>query len=234
MPEPTQPEPQPAAPTPAETPAAAVPAPPTPTPEPDPTPNTPLHEDPAIAAALAGLTEEQRETLLTTGGKNALAARLEEAKAAKAAKADLVQSIGKALGLVVEDKPLDPAELTAQVTAEKAAAQQARVELAIFRAAPTAGGDPAALLDSSSFLRSLEGIDPADQAAVQAAIATAVTNNPRLGVATSPRPPAPIQGQGSGASAPAGLEDQIAAAEKAGDIRTSIALKQQRAASLKK
>lgn len=231
--------------TPPATPAATPPAPAAPAATVDPPkvdpPAAPLHEDPAIAKALEGLTEAQRETLLTTGGKNALAARAEEVRNAKAAattaaetaRAELAQSIGKALGLV-QDEPLDPAKLTAELTAEKTAAQQARVELAVHRAAGAVNGDPSALLDSTSFLKSLDGIDPTDTAAVQAAIAAAVTANPRLGAETGPRTPAPNPAQGAGASGAPGLEAQIAEATKAGDIQTAIALKQALAASLKK
>lgn len=174
-------------------------------------PPAPLHEDPAIAKALEGLTDDQRATLLTTGGKNALAARAEEVRTAKAAaataaesaKAELAQSIGKALGFV-KDEPLDPEKLTQELTTERTAAQQARVELAVFKAAGAANGDPAALLDSTSFLKSLEGVDPTDTAAVQAAITTAVTANPRLGVApATPGNPAPNPAQGASGSGPA-------------------------------
>ncbi len=228
---PTQPVPTPPA-TPADPPAADPPKA---------DPPAPLHEDPAIAKALEGLSEEQRATLLTTGGKNALAARAEEVRAAKAAaltaadaaKAELAQSIGKALGLV-QDEPLDPAKLTEELTAEKTAAQQARVELAVFKAATAANGDPAALLDSSSFLASLKDVDPADTAAVQAAIEAAVTANPRLGVATDPRLPAPNPAQGTAASGAPGLEAQIVEATKAGDVHLAIALKQRLAASKSK
>lgn len=124
-----------------------------------------------------------------------------KAQAAEEARNELAQSIGKALGLV-QDEPLDPAKLTQELTAERTAAQTARVELAVFRAATAANGDPAALLDSTSFLKSLDGIDPTDTAAVQAAIASAVAANPRLGAATEPRTPAPNPAQGSSASGP--------------------------------
>lgn len=189
-------------------------------PEPPKTDPVPLHDDPMIAKALEGLTDAQRETLLTTGGKNALAARAEEVRNAKAAavtaadaaKAEMAQSIGKALGLV-QDEPLDPAKLTQELTAEKTAAQQARVELAVFKAASAANGDPAALLDSTSFLASLKDVDPADTTAVQAAITAAVTANPRLGVApadpAAPRPPAPNPAQGAGGNGPATEAPQL-------------------------
>lgn len=204
-------------------------------------PPAPLHEDPAIAKALEGLSEEQRATLLTTGGKNALAARAEEVKAAKAAaitaaeaaRNELAQSIGKILNPDATE-PLDAAKLTEQLTAEKTATQHARVELAVFKAAPAANGDPAALLDSQSFLASLKDVDPTDTAAVQAAITAAVTANPRLGVApadpTAPRIPAPNPAQGSSAAGAPGIEARIAEATKAGNHALAISLKRQLAA----
>ena len=154
-----------------------------------------------------------------------------KAQAAEDARKELAQTIGKALGLV-EDEPIDPAKLTESLTTAQTEAKQARVELAVFRAAPAANGDPAALLDSTSFLKSLESVDPSDTAAVQAAITAAVTANPRLGAATEPKVPAPNPAQGAGASGALGLDAQIDAAQKAGDIQLAIALKQQRAAAL--
>lgn len=120
-----------------------------------------------------------------------------KAQAAEDAKKELAQTIGKALGLV-EDEPIDPVKLTESLTASQAEAKQARVELAVFRAAAQAGGDPAALLDSSSFLKSLNDIDPNDGAAITAAITKAVESNPRLGAAPAgPQAPAPNPAQGA-------------------------------------
>jgi len=129
--------------------------------------------------------------------------------AATEARNELAQSIGKAIGLV-QDEPIDPAKLTESLTSSQAETKQARVELAVFRNAITAGGDPAALLDSTSFLKSLDGIDPSDGAAVQAAITAAVGTNQRLGAATSETPPtrvpAPNPAQGTGGDgAPTGV-----------------------------
>ena len=155
--------------------------------------------------------------------------QLESAQSPEDVKKEMAQTIAKALGLA-EDEPIDPAKLTENLTTAQADAKQARVELAVFRNATTAGGDPAALLDSTSFLKSLEGIDPSDEAAVQAAITTAVGTNQRLGAATEPRTPAPNPAQGTGSNGAPGLDDQIAKATQAGDIQLAIALKQQRAA----
>lgn len=121
-------------------------------------------------------------------------------QAADAAKQELTQSLAKALGLV--EDTTDPAELTKQLTTSQADAKQARVELAVFRSAAAAGGDPAALLDSTSFLASLAGIDTSDGSAVADAIAKAVEANPRLGVApAAPKAPEPNPAQGASGGA---------------------------------
>jgi hypothetical protein len=210
-------------------PSAAATTPPTPEPAPteppkaaDPAPAANPWDDPK--AAQAEIEKLRRE--------NGAARTNAKAQAAADAKTELTQQIAKALGLV-EDEAADPAKLTESLTASQAEAKQARVELAIFRAAPAVNGDPAALLDSTSFLKSLEAVDPSDTAAVQAAVTAAVAANPRLGLTTDPRPPAPNPAQGAGASGAPGLDAQIEAAQKAGDIQLAIALKQQRAASIK-
>lgn len=130
-----------------------------------------------------------------------------KAQAAEEARKELANTIGKALGIVEDGAETDPAKLTESLTASQREAQQARVELAVFRNAATAGGDPAALLDSSSFLKSLDGIDPSDGAALTAAIQAAIEANPRLGAAPAePKAPAPNPAQGSSASGPADIQ----------------------------
>lgn len=207
-----------------EPPAAAT----TPAPE-APTPTDPqkanVWEDPVAAKA-------EIEKLRRENAKDRTDAK---ASAADAARAELAQTIGKALGLVTDDNtPVDPATLTEQVTTSQADAKQARVELAVFRNAATAGADPGALLDSASFLASLANVDPADTAALTAAIQSAVEANPRLGAATEePRTPAPNPAQGASASGALGVDydAQIAEATKAGHHRLAISLKRQKAAA---
>jgi hypothetical protein len=177
-------------------------------------------DDPAAAQA-------EIEKLRRENAKDRTTAK---AQAAEDAKNELAQTIGKALGLV-EDGQIDPARLTESLTAAQEQAKQAQVALAVYQNAGTAGGDPVALLDSTTFLKSVAGIDPADAAAVAAAFQAAVTANPRLGAAPAdPRAPLPNPAQGgSGAGAP-DLETQIAAAQKAGDIKTAIHLQNQKLA----
>lgn len=219
-------EPTPTAPTPTEPPAAAA------TPSAPAAPTTPPPAEPAANPWADPVAAEAEIKRLRQ--ENGAARTNAKAQAAADAKNELAQTIGKALGLV-KDEPIDPAKLTESLTTAQADAKKARVELAIFRTATTAGGDPAALLDSASFLKSLDAVDPDDSAAVTAAIQSAVTANPRLGAApAAPRPPAPNPAQGSSGAGSPSLDDQIAEKEKAGDILGAIALKQARAAQNKK
>jgi hypothetical protein len=146
-----------------------------------------------------------------------------KAQAAEEARNELAQAIGKALGLV-ENEPVDPAKLTAQLTAEQSYARQARMELAVFRNAGD-HADPSALLDSRTFLEKVATIDPHDSQAIQAAISEAVEANPRLGKAPAAPGMKPNPAQGRSASPPLGVGEQIAAAQKAGDIKSVLRLK---------
>ena len=215
--EPTQPEPT-------EPPVATA------TPEPpksDPTPTDPKAAEPTgdpWTDPVAAKTEIER-----LRRENGAARTNAKAQAAEEAKKELAQTIGKALGLV-EDEPIDPAKLTESLTAAQAEAKQAQVALAVYQNASTAGGDPVALLDSQTFLKTVAGIDPTDSAAVAAAIQSAVAANPRLGASTDPRTPAPNLAQGSSAGGAPDLDAQIAAAAQAGDTRLAIHLQNQKLA----
>lgn len=185
--EPTAPPAQPTEPT--EPPAAAV-TPPVPA-----EPKGNVWDDPK--AAQAEIERLRRE--------NGAARTNAKAQAAEEAKNELAQTIGKALGLV-ENEPIDPAKLTENLTAAQAEAKRAQVALAVYQNAG-AVADPVALLDSTTFLKSVEGVDPGDTAAITAAIAAAVEANPRLGAASAadPKPPAPIPGQGGSSGGPSGV-----------------------------
>lgn len=201
MSEATPETPAPPAPAP-EAPAAAAPEAPKPTP-PVSAPGADDNPWSDPAKAQAEIERLRRE--------NGAARTNAKAQAAEEARNELAQQIGKAIGLVPDE--VDPAKLTEQLTTSQADAKQARVELAVFRNAASAGGDPVALLDSSSFLKSLESVDPTDAAAVAEAITKAVEANPRLGAAPAdPRTPAPNPAQGASASGP-GRPAQLTQAE---------------------
>ena len=170
------------------TPTDPAPTDPAPAPTPTPAPTNPADPNPSDDgkggkdAILADLARERdkRQTLEQT---------VSEMQTAQQAQLD---AIAKALGLK-EDTPPDPEALTAQVQAEQAKAREAAVQLAIYRNAAAAEANPDLLLDSASFLRSIADVDPADAAAVSAAIKAAVDANPlfKAAPAATATPPFP-------------------------------------------
>lgn len=216
--QPNEPTPAPEATTPApdapQEPAAAAPEPPKPSaPQADAKAN-PWDDPEAAKAEIERLRKE-----------NGAARTTAKAQAAEAAKNELAQQIGKALGLIKDDEPADPVKLTEQLTATATEARQAKVALAVYQAAPVAGGDPSALLDSTSFLAKVNSLDPTDTQAVATAIAEAVAANPRLAAVTATPGMKPNPAQGRSASPPASLAERITAAETAGDTKAAIRLK---------
>jgi hypothetical protein len=94
-----------------------------------------------------------------------------------------LDAIAKALGLKSD---ADPAELQKQLDARASEARQARLELAVHRAARAAGADADALLDSRSFLAALADVDLASAGAadkVAEAVKAAVKANGKLAAA---------------------------------------------------
>jgi hypothetical protein len=175
------PDPTPTEPT--QEPAAATPEPPKPT---EPPKSSPWDNPEAAKAEIERLRRE-----------NASERTNAKAKAAEEARNALAQEFGKILGFV-KDEPIDPAELTEQLTATQKQARQAALELAIFKSTPDAAA-AAALLDSRSFLAKVADVDPTDTASIAAAVTEAITANPALGK----RLPAPNPAQGSSADGPA-------------------------------
>lgn len=219
----TDPQTPPAPPTgPTPTAPAAAPAP---TPAADPPANP--WDDPDAAKA-------EIERLRRENAKDRTTART---AAAEAARNELAQSIGKALGFVKDNDPVDPAVLTQQLEQAQATTLQTRVENAVMRAALAAGGNPLALLDSVSFLAKAAAIDPADTVAYEAAVKDAVAANPAYGLAPPTRVPAPNPAQGtSGAGAPPTLtvDQQIAEAEKNRDFAKADRLRAQQLLDIRK
>lgn len=120
------------------------------------------------SAILADLAKER-------DARQALERQLQDMQSAQQAQMD---ALAKAFGVKTDDPP-SPEQLAEQVAQEQSRAREAAVQLAVYRNAATSGADPDALLDSASFLRSIGEIDPADNAAVTAAIKAAVDANPR-------------------------------------------------------
>ncbi len=137
--------------------------------------------------------------------------------AAKAAEDEAQAKIAAALkALGIETGTEDPVKAAEQAKAERDAqaetARAAQVQLAIYKSAAKAGADPEALLDSNSFLASLNGLDPNDSKAVEAAIKTAIDTNPKLKAVQVAGKSGPELNGGTGAQGkPTTLEDAVAA-----------------------
>lgn len=214
--------------------SAAKPAPPKPGPPPTPAaPPAAGQDTPEIAGWMDGKTPE----LTVENASKVIAAIREDFRAERAklkggaeqARNDLAREIGKAIGLITDDEPADPAKLTEQLSATAAEAQQAKLALAVYQVAAQSGGDPVALLDSTSFLARLKGVDPGDGDALTAAVEQAVQANPRLAAASAVPGMRPNPAQGASGSPPATRTEQIAAAESAGDLQAVLRLKAQMA-----
>lgn len=133
---------------------------------------------PAETAA-PSLSVEDLQKELAKVRQEAASHRVAAKSAAEQATKDLTDKLAVALGLK-PDAATDPAALTAQIAEAQTNAAKAARELAIFKAATTAGADPNRLLDSNSFMSSVAGLDPADGAAITAAINAAIAANPIL------------------------------------------------------
>lgn len=164
-----------------------------------PKPKPPAKKDEDPTAELERLRKELRQA-----NADAAKARTTAKKnAAEEAKAELVQQMGKALGLVKDDKDEapDPAKLTAEIERTQKAHRETAIELAVFRSAGKHGADASALTDSRSFLKSIADLDPSNEGfdkAVSAAIKAAVADNPKLKAAS--QAPARTSGDFSGSS----------------------------------
>ncbi|WP_216588585.1 hypothetical protein [Streptomyces brasiliscabiei] len=167
------------------------------------------------AATIARLQKE----LKTANGEAAKARTGAKKAAADEARTEIVQELGKALGLIKDDKdtPPDPAALTARIEQATAAHRETAVELAVYRGASKYGADPDALTDSRAFLSSIKGLDPSDEGfakAVQAAIKKAVDDNPKLKVAAAPARTTSDFNGGAGSSSEPDDIDSIRAARR--------------------
>ena len=142
-----------------------------------------------------------------------------KAREATEQKDALIQQLGKALGLIKDDdgkgEGPDAEALTKQIADEQAKATSAARELAVYKAAASNGADPAKLLDSRSFLSSIESVDHTDDKAIGQAIKTAVDGNRSFALAraagASTADTASGPGGGSTTKADMSLNDAVTA-----------------------
>ncbi|MFI8104712.1 hypothetical protein [Streptomyces sp. NPDC086023] len=180
------------------TPPAAPPAAPPAGNPPAPAPAAPPAAPPAAAEgdvkSLPAWAQKALADARAEAGKERTTAK---ANAAAEARQELAQQIGKALDLVQDDKPADPAELTATITTQttrigelEGTVRTQAVELAVHGAAARLGANAPALLDSRTFLKAVEGLDPtaADfTTKLDVAITTAIEQNQQLRGGQAPR-----------------------------------------------
>ena len=150
----------------------------------------------AVAAIREDFKTERGKRQAAEKKVTEFAAQLEEMQAASTKQLD---DIAKALGLKPDDTPPDPADLTRRLEGAQAEASKradahrmAEIKLAVYQAAsgPDIDADAEVLLDSASFLRRLEGLDPDGEGfsgQVRDLIAEAIETTPRY----KRTPPAP-------------------------------------------
>ncbi|MET7773742.1 hypothetical protein [Nocardia sp. NPDC005366] len=199
--------------------------PPEPVPEPvTPPPPAPVPPAPAPAAevtdpvALSALIGDLRRELDQ--------ARSGASAAADQARDAVVQEIGRALGLVADENS-DPEQVIAELTARASTSDQQlrdyRIKDAITTAADTHHGDPKLLLPYLRGTGALDGLDleAADFGTrLDAVVAKAITDNPKL----ADTPPVPRSGgefgAGNATPPPAAEEHDIEALRR--KVRDSI------------
>ncbi|CAL9607107.1 hypothetical protein SUDANB95_05511 [Actinosynnema sp. ALI-1.44] len=139
---------------------------------------------------LANLSQADLAKMVRDLRKEAGSARTTaKQQAADKAKADLVQQLGKALGLVKDgDGKPDVAKLTETLTSRETALREATAENAVLKLAARNGGDGDALTDSREFMARVSKLDQsADnfRSKVGDAIKKFVADNPRYAAAGS-------------------------------------------------
>ncbi|MFF1790757.1 hypothetical protein ACFVX9_30370 [Kitasatospora sp. NPDC058243] len=158
--------------------------------QPSAAPETPKPGPSAKADDDSAATIARLERDLAAVRNEAAKARVAKQTAAEQATTDLTQKLARALGLVQDDTPPDPAELTKKIETQTGRIGQLeqelrtrQVELAVHAAAVRQQAKPELLLDSRSFAKTLTALDPAAAdftTQLDAAIKAAVDANQNL------------------------------------------------------
>lgn len=194
------------------------------TPAPTPPPPAPTPPPPAPADPWANYTwDGQVDSLPEPIARVIRDARADAGKArttakelaAQEAREQLARDIGLTLGLISDNEPIDPAQLTEQLQRSREAAQAAQVdaysaqiELDVHRTATRLGADAGRLLDSRTFCDEIDNLEfnsLAEFAAqVEAKVRAALDRDPTLRVGqappAAPQLPAPSAPQAPGVS----------------------------------
>lgn len=187
-------------------------------------------KQPAPGEEIASLPDWAQKALRDARAEAAKSRTTAKQTAADEARQELTAQIARALGLAPDDE-VDPAELTSQIELAQSAAWRSGVELQVYRVAGKLGGSADALLDSLSFIDSLDDLVDADPRSsefatqLEAKVQAALERNPSFRAASqaqaAPTPPAsantprpdPSQGaRGPGAATrPNSIFDAVAA-----------------------
>ncbi|MGC4925547.1 hypothetical protein [Streptomyces sp. DT117] len=221
--QPATPPAPPAAPTPPE-PAAPT----TPTePVSEPKPNEPKAKAPKFEGDFDPVRAMKAIENLRTEVDEQKQKRAEDKQRAADEQTAFMKKVAAAFGLETDEaKPPTPEELAKQLDEErnrtKASddrARQREVELAVYKTAGMHGGDPDALLDSKSFARAIEKLNPSDDGfgeAVAKAVKAAVDSNSKLAAkAPQPKEPEPTPAGGAPMDRAGGSKKQLGAADLA-------------------
>lgn len=146
---------------------------------------TPAATPPAASAAedVASLPEWAQKAISDARQDATRARTTAKATAAEEARNEVIQQIGKAMGLVKDDSTkMDPVALQTALAAQQADGNLTKVQLEAMKIAikPETGVNALALLDSNSFLSAIKGLAPTDATGIAAAIKAAVESNPML------------------------------------------------------
>lgn len=177
-----------------------------------PKPEPPRAEPQAPAEDIAELPDWAQKALRDARADAAKSRTTAKQTAADEARQELTAQIAKALGLA-EDEEVDPAALTGQIEQAQAAAWRSGVELQVHRVASRLGGNADALLDSLSFIDSLDDLVDADprsaeftaqlEAKVQAALEKNQNYRATGQAPAAPSAPRPDPSQGARGASPA-------------------------------
>jgi hypothetical protein len=217
------PETEPTTPTP-EAPAPAAEVPPAAEPEAAPTPAPPKPAEPkkSLEDLLASLDDTARAAILgeVTKARSEAASyrgKLRDAEP-KAAEYDRLAEASKS----AEDRASEAAT-KAEKRAGKLLSRAVGAEVRALAAATFADpSDASAFLDLAKYA---DGEGDVDVAAITTDLTDLLARKPHLGKISGQAPMKPNPAQGRSASAPLGMNEQIAAAVAAGDTRTAIRLK---------
>lgn len=217
---------------PVEVPLDVAPAEPTPAPQPQAgEPAQQQRTEPAQQQAedISSLPEWAQKQIRDARAEAAKSRTTAKQTAAEEARQEYADRLARALGLT-EDEPVDPDELTQQIEHAQAAAWRSGVELQVYRAAGTFGANADALLDSLSFIDSLDDLVDVDPRSpefatqLEAKVQAALERNPNFRAASqaqaasatqqpSPNTPRPDPSQGArgpgAATRPTSLFDAI-------------------------